>query len=249
LSEVLLTLGKPTSTPPTDRPSTCECTFAAEWGMPNDPAIEVLSNALRLACDSRLLFNNGRFPSSASLAVLAIEEFAKFMSLAGFQPLPRSEWHIHTTKHRKALAFLLRKRFQSAWCEITGRPHISIDDHKAINLALKKHRQEVEDANFDTAVVEANADNNDEELKAVKLAIDKALSDEKLLLHYISSYLKKIETLKRRGFYVDIGSKMKVSSTPAQITQRTAKELLDLIIAMIDTLMADMGDIAPVLDA
>jgi AbiV family abortive infection protein len=229
--------------PPTEHPSTGERTFAAEWGMPNDPAIEVLSNALRLACDSRLLFNNGRYPSSASLAVLAIEEFAKFMSLAGFQPLPHSEWHIHTTKYRKALAFLLRKRFQSTWCEITGRQYISVDDHKAINLALKKHRQEVEDANFDMTVVDANTDTCDEELKRVKLAIDKTLSDDTLLLHYLDAYLKKSETLKRRGFYVDIGSKMKILSTPAQIKQEMARALLDLIIAMIDTLMADMGDV------
>jgi AbiV family abortive infection protein len=37
----------------------------------------VLKNAERLLDDARLLFENGRFPTSASLAVLSIEEFGK----------------------------------------------------------------------------------------------------------------------------------------------------------------------------
>jgi AbiV family abortive infection protein len=37
----------------------------------------VLENARRLLNDARLLFNNGRYPTATSLAVLSIEEFGK----------------------------------------------------------------------------------------------------------------------------------------------------------------------------
>src|SRR6266481_7645692 len=43
-----------------------------------DAATEILGNALRLYSDAKLLFENGRFASCASLSVLAIEELAKF---------------------------------------------------------------------------------------------------------------------------------------------------------------------------
>jgi AbiV family abortive infection protein len=42
-----------------------------------DVSKEVLENADRLLNDARLLFEHGRFPTSASLAILSIEEFGK----------------------------------------------------------------------------------------------------------------------------------------------------------------------------
>lgn len=50
-----------------------------------DAATEILGNALRLYSDAKLLFENGRFASCASLSVLAIEELAKFMGTIGAQ--------------------------------------------------------------------------------------------------------------------------------------------------------------------
>jgi AbiV family abortive infection protein len=61
-----------------------------------------------------LLFNHERYAACASLSVLAIEERAKFMALAGFQPLQRSEWRRHSAKHLSPAAFLLRNRYQAA---------------------------------------------------------------------------------------------------------------------------------------
>jgi hypothetical protein len=79
---------------------------------------EILGNALRLYSDAKLLFENGRFASCASLPVLAIEELAKFMGMIGPQPLPVLSWRSHPDKHVGSASFLLRKRYQAALREV-----------------------------------------------------------------------------------------------------------------------------------
>src|SRR5882762_58932 len=68
--------------------------------------------AAALQRDAKLLFENGRFASCASLSVLAIEELAKFMGMIGAQPLPVRSWRSHPDKHVGSASFLLRKRYQ-----------------------------------------------------------------------------------------------------------------------------------------
>ena len=83
-----------------------------------DAATEVLGNALRLYSDAKLLFENERFASCASLSVLAIEELAKFMGMIGAQPLPVRSWRSHPDKHVRSASFLLGKRYQAALREV-----------------------------------------------------------------------------------------------------------------------------------
>jgi hypothetical protein len=79
-----------------------------------DAATETLANVIRLYRDSRLLFEHERYASCASLAVLALEELAKFMALAGFQELQRGELRHHSARHISAASFLLRNCYQAA---------------------------------------------------------------------------------------------------------------------------------------
>lgn len=46
-------------------------------------ALAVEGNARRLACDARFLFESARYPSSAALSILAIEEVGKWSMLRG----------------------------------------------------------------------------------------------------------------------------------------------------------------------
>lgn len=50
----------------------------------SDIAILAFENGLRLHFDSILLYENGSFPSSVVLSVLAMEEFGKYFSLSAF---------------------------------------------------------------------------------------------------------------------------------------------------------------------
>jgi hypothetical protein len=99
-------------------PVTATTTFPSLPGQGTVAATEILGNALRLYGDARLLFDHERYASCASLSVLAIEELTKFMALAGFQPLQRSEWRRHPAKHLSPASFLLRNRYQAALREV-----------------------------------------------------------------------------------------------------------------------------------
>src|SRR5687768_3924744 len=81
-------------------------------------ATETLANALRLYRDAKLLFEHERFPSCASLSILAIEEMAKFMDLAGYQRLPPGKRRHHPAKHESSTSFVLRRRYQAILREV-----------------------------------------------------------------------------------------------------------------------------------
>lgn len=97
-------------------------------GDPVNSATEVLGNALRLYRDAKLLFEHERYPSCVSLSILAIEELAKFMALAGYQPLPLSGWQSHVNKQQNSAAFLLRKRYQAELREIIAEQQLDEAD-------------------------------------------------------------------------------------------------------------------------
>lgn len=111
------TRNRPSMTKPPEKP-----------GEPVDSATEVLGNALRRYRDAKLLFEHGRYPSCVSLSVLAIEELAKFMALAGYQPLPSSGWQNHVNKQQNSAAFLLRKRYQAELREIIAEQELDEPD-------------------------------------------------------------------------------------------------------------------------
>jgi len=107
-----------------------------------DAATEILGNALRLYSDAKLLFENGRFASCASLSVLAIEELAKFMGMIGAQPLPVRSWRSHADKQVGSASFLLRKRYQAALREVLEETGAADPDADYRRLADMEYRDD-----------------------------------------------------------------------------------------------------------
>jgi AbiV family abortive infection protein len=226
-----------------------DITFAAQWGLPNNAATETLGNALRLFRDARLLFKNERYPSCVSISVLAIEELAKFMALVGYQPLSRSEWHVHTVKHLKPPSFVMGKRFEAALREIIAHRQMSADDVDAVYKRLAKFKHELRAADnkpvgkggLGPPDLEKVGELSPEDVELFMAAFDKIVADGSMR-RFVQAYTKQPEKLKKRGFYVDIGANMKVLSSPAEITHDIAKDHLDLVRDVFTTLIEQMED-------
>lgn len=189
-------------------------TLSTQWGLPLHAATETLANALRLHLDAKLLFENERYPSCASISVLAIEELAKFMALSGCQPLSQSEWNIHTAKQLKPSSFLMRKRYQAVLREIICERKMNTIDADVTYKRLTR-------SNF------WPLDRSDD-LELFIAAFERTVADGSFR-RFSQAYSKQFERLKKQGLYVDIGSNMKVISSPAQITRDVAKDQLDFI--------------------
>ena len=221
-----------------------EMTFAAKWGAPDDAATEFLGNSLRLYSDAHLLFRNERYASCASLSVLALEELAKFMALAGYQPLSRSEWHVHSVKQIKFTTYLMQKRFQAALRATIAERQISAEAADRFRKRCTKLRRELTaDEEKPPAELECALDFEEvgeftEDDFGLFMAAFKQVMADGSLQHFARAYGKEFERIKKRGFYVDIGAKMKVLSTPAAISRDIAKEYLDLFDDVLETLTA-----------
>ena len=187
-------------------------TFPVQFGRADNAATEILANALRLYGDVQLLFEHKRYASSASLSVLAIEELAKFLGLVGFQPLPSTDWRNHPAKHISPASFLLRKRYQAALREVLTESQLSEADYKRL----------------------INMDYRSEEMPILDVVLARIVADGSLG-HFSRAYGKETDRLKQHGFYVDLDSKMQVRSTPAQITRETAKDHLEFVRDLLET--------------
>ena len=141
------------------------------------------------------------------------------MSLAGFQPLPPSDWRSHTAKHLSPASFLLRKRYQAALRQILAECQISEPEATYKRLADMDYRSD-EMSLFDAVLARIVADGS--------------------LGRFSQAYGKETDRLKQLGFYVDLDDKMQVRSTPAQITRETAKDHLDFLRDVLETLRAHM---------
>jgi AbiV family abortive infection protein len=169
-----------------------------------DAATEVLGNALRLYSDAKLLFENGRLASCASLSVLAIEELAKFMGMIGAQPLPVRSWRSHPDKHVGSASFLLRKRYQAALREVLEETGADPDaDYRRL----------------------ADMEYRDDEMALFDAVLARIVSDGSLG-RFSRAHVKETDRVKQLGFYVDLDDQMRVPSTPSQVTPELAKDHL-----------------------
>jgi len=184
-----------------------------------DAATETLGNAIRLYRDASLLFTHDRYASCASLSVLAIEELAKFMALAGFQPLQRSEWRSHTAKHLSPTSFLLRNRYQGAVREVIAE-HQLVEPEATYKRFAAMEYEPGEMALFDTVLAKISADGS--------------------LARFSRASGKEIDRLKQLGFYVDIDDQNRVRATPAQITREIAEDHLQLVRDVLEALRSRM---------
>lgn len=184
-----------------------------------DAATETLGNAIRLYGDARLLFTHDRYPSCASLSVLAIEELAKFMALAGFQALQRSEWRRHPAKHLSPASFLLRNRYQAALLEIIAEKQLDDPSATYKRLAAMDYRPD-EMALLDAVLAKVAADGS--------------------LARFSRAYGKETDRLKQLGFYVDVDEQNRVRATPTQITREIAEDHLQFARDVLETLRAHM---------
>jgi AbiV family abortive infection protein len=184
-----------------------------------DAATETLGNAIRLFRDARLLFTHERYASCASLSVLAIEELAKFMALAGFQALQRSEWRSHTAKHVSPASFLLRDRYQAALREVIVENHPGEPAATYQRLAAMEY-EPGEMALFDAVLAKISADGS--------------------LARFARASLSEIDRLKQLGFYVDVDDQNKVRATPAQITREIAEDHLQFVRDVLKALRSRM---------
>lgn len=60
------------------------------------------------------------------------------------------------------------------------------------------------------------------------------------LCGFMDAHEKKIDRLKKLGFYVDLDDKKRVRNTPAAITRETAKDRLDFARDVLSALRAQM---------
>ncbi len=198
-------------------------TFSAQLGQADNAATATLGNALRLYRDAKLLFEHERYASSTSLSVLAIEELAKFMALAGFQPLSWTIWRSHTAKQLSTASFLLRKRYQGALREILAECQVSEQEATYKRLADMDYRSD-EMSLFDAVLARIIADGS--------------------LWRFSQAYGKATDRLKQLGFYVDLDDKMQVRSSPGEITREIAKDRLDFARDVLETLRAHMPELS-----
>ncbi len=180
-----------------------------------DAATEILGNALRLYSDAKLLFENGRFASCASLSVLAIEELAKFMGMIGAQPLPVRSWRSHPDKHVGSASFLLRKRYQAALREVLEETGAADPDADYRRLADMEYR--------------------DDEMALFESVLARIVSDGSLG-RFSRAHVKETDRVKQLGFYVDLDDQMRVRSTPSQVTSVLAKDHLNFARDVLETL-------------
>jgi AbiV family abortive infection protein len=185
--------------------------FAEKYGLEDDAAIELLANAIRLFQDAVLLYENGRYASARSLAVLALEEAAKFMGLADIAPLARNSWRDHTAKHVGSASFLLMKRYRDALQEVLG-------------LAGIEHFDRLADFRF-----------TDDDLVVLDEVVKRITADG-TILRYKDAREKRLDLAKQAGFYVDVDADDHVVSTPASVTAEQAYEQMtfarDLFVAL-----------------
>jgi AbiV family abortive infection protein len=182
-------------------------------------ATEVLGNALRLYLDAKLLFEHERYPSCVSLSILAMEELAKFMALAGYQPLPSSGWRSHLNKQLSPASFLLRKRYQATLKEITSEQKLGEADDTYKRWADMDFAPD-EMSFFDTVLARIVAEGS--------------------LNRFTDAHGKETDRLKQLGFYVDLDDKKRVRNTPAVITRETAQDRLDFARDVLGALRAQM---------
>ncbi|WP_337268638.1 AbiV family abortive infection protein [Oryzifoliimicrobium ureilyticus] len=102
-------------------------------------------SAKRMHDDAKLLLANGRFPSAASLAILAIEEAGKISILRGMSTAPddaalKAAWKDYRSHTAKNVAWIITElAAKGAWSLCDLRPIYDSDsDHPALLDAIKQ---------------------------------------------------------------------------------------------------------------
>lgn len=186
-------------------------------GSSNAAATAILGNAIRLYSDAKLLFTHERYATCTSLSILSIEELAKFLALAGLQPLPLKEWRNHNAKHVGSASFLLRKRYQSALREVLA-------EAPADQCAATYSRL-------------ANMDYHPEEMPLFDAVLARLVANASLK-GFSQAHMKDFDRFKQSGFYVDIDDMMNVRSSPTEITRETAECRLQFVREVLETIRA-----------
>lgn len=184
-------------------------------------ATAVLGNALRLYRDAGLLLKEERYASCLSVSVLAAEELAKFLNLAGLQSLKRSEWRLHKAKHVGAASFLLRRKFQTA-----------------LNAALEGRPETTDHARF----AQVNFRESDEDEMALFSEVLQSVVEDGSLVHFSQAYMKEMDTRKQRGFYVDLKDDLAIASDPKTVTREEAGNQLNFVRETLQVLSDSMKD-------
>jgi AbiV family abortive infection protein len=169
-------------------------------------AAQILVNAVDLFDDAKLLFRNESFARAGALAILAIEETAKFLSLIGAQPLERHRNHV--AKHVGTASFLERKKHQLALREL-----------------LADRGQSEEYARLAELNLETTKDAQVQELWAE--IQDRINKDETIKRFVAQAHEKALDRLKQRCLYVDLNADGSVASSPMQVTKDEAAEKLE----------------------
>jgi AbiV family abortive infection protein len=171
-------------------------------------ALEVLTHVVRLYDDAKILFRNESFATAGALAILALEETAKFLSLAGIQPLEGSS-RDHVVKHVGAASFLLRKRYQQALRELLADRGKSEEYARLAQIDLETTE--------DPLIWEMIDD------------VLERITKDKSLMRFAHAYDKRFDRLKQRCLYVDLNPDGSVASSPQQVTKDEATEALEVM--------------------
>lgn len=180
----------------------------------NDAATATLANVIRLYSDAKLLFANERYASCASLAVLAVEELAKFMNLTGIHALAQSKLRSHTAKHLSTASFVLRKDYQMALRGALASDEVDDPERLARLLQL---------------------DFRDDEMEIFDAILAKVVESGSLRT-FGEAHRNQMDVLKQRGFYVDTDGQGELRSTPESVTADEANAQLDFVTASLKAL-------------
>jgi AbiV family abortive infection protein len=185
----------------------------------SEEVVEVASNARRLLADAELLFEHGRHPTAASLAILAMEEVGKvFQILSASQTIKklfdflRNKGHVskHVMKQNFVTSMSMAEVILHAWQELLSQRGL-LGDPETMRAGIQTLRKEEPEKWIKFYVKDKNFQKNRQ-----------ASSGE-------------LDLFKQKGFYVDIKDR-KILSTPNDMTLNEAEQWIEYARQAVDML-------------
>jgi hypothetical protein len=137
--------------------------------------------------------------------------------------LSMSDWRSHSAKHQGFAGFYLQKRYQAALREVLAQTEVA-DQPTYARLAAMDYTQD-EMPLFDEVLAK--------------------VVDDGSLMRFVDAYRRQTDRVKQLGFYVDLDDQMRVVSTPAHVTEELARDHIEFVRDVIETLRVHLGPTKP----
>ena len=187
--------------------------------MPILHGLQILENAKRLLEDARLLRSHRRYPSTVSLAVLSLEEAAKFAMVNKCLNVGNSisgGENNHSAKQRVAGELLIGDLLMSDADEIF---HLKREKNSMLSMVFSGERT------MASQVADVISEISDDEYETLLKKRFKNYKYNKILFDVISG---KFNSVKKKGFYVDIDNTVGMIDRPYAIDREMADRAISL---------------------